>query len=259
MARTEHEVPDDLPKLGGAGAANPFLLNLLRRDELSAEERAIALELANVSNEYPENHELVSEGERAKFSILLLSGFAARVNLLRDGRRQITAIHVPGDFVDLHSLLLERMDHSVVTLTGCAVAKVPHERLRALTVSHPHLARMLWLLTVVDAAIYRRWLVAAGRLTAPAQVAHFLCEMFVRLRSVNHAADDHTFRLPISQTELSDAMGLSVVHVNRTLQQLRAEGLLEWQSAQVRLPDWDRVTDLAEFDPTYLNLVRTRR
>jgi CRP-like cAMP-binding protein len=232
---------------------NPFRLLLERRDRLSAEEIGIVERISSRVRVVAAKQDLVCEGDRPTESCLMLSGFSARYNLLADGKRQITAVHVAGEFVDLHSLLLARMDHSVTALSDSTVSMVPHEYLRELSATHPHFTRMLWLLTVTDAAMYRQWLVAAGRLSTPGQIAHFLCEMFVRLEIVGQT-DGFSFRLPMSQTELSDAMGLSVVHVNRTLQELRKKNFIVWQGEEIRIVDWDVLRKLAEFDPAYLNL-----
>src|SRR5690606_31846796 len=141
------------------------------------------------------------------------------------------------EFVDLHSLLLAEMDHNVLALSDCEAAMVPHDLLRELTRTQPHLTRLLWTLTIIDAAIYRQWLVAAGRLSSVAQIAHFICEMYIRLEVVGKA-QNLSFRLPMNQNELSDTMGLSLVHVNRTLQELRRDSLIEWQGDLVRILDW---------------------
>lgn len=237
---------------------NPFILNLEYRDRLSAEERSVIEQGFSRHRRVAAKSDIVSEGARPTDSCLMLSGYSIRYHVLGDGRRQITAMHIPGDFVDLHSLLLDRMDHSVGALTDCVVALMPHEYLRRVTETHPHLARMLWLSTLIDAAVHRRWLVAAGRLSAVGRIAHFVCEMFVRLRVV-HMCDGYTFRLPINQAELSDAMGLSVVHVNRTIQDLRKQGMIAWHGDEVKILDWDRLQEAAEFDPTYLNVVMEPR
>ncbi len=232
---------------------NPFRLLLERRDRLSSEELGIIDRISSRPRTLAAKQDLVNEGDRPTESCLMLSGFSARYNILGDGKRQITAVHVAGEFVDLHSLLLASMDHSVMALSDITVSMVPHDYLRELSATHPHFTRMLWLLTVTDAAMYRQWLVAAGRLSTPGQIAHFLCEMFIRLEVVGQT-DGFSFRLPMSQSELSDAMGLSVVHVNRTLQELRKKNLIVWQGDEVRIVDWDALKKLAEFDPTYLNL-----
>lgn len=233
--------------------SNPFLLFLERRDTLSGMERQLVDAIASRPRQVPAKRDIVVEGSDPKESCLMLSGVSARYHLLGDGRRQISAIHIAGDFVDLHSLLLGRMDHSVIAMTDCTVAMVPHELLREITEKHPHFSRLLWLSTLIDAATYRQWLVASGRLSSAGQLSRFLCEMFVRLEVV-HLTDGFSFKLPISQVDLSDAMGLSVVHVNRTLQDLRKQGLITWQGEQVRILDWEALQRLGEFNPTYLNL-----
>jgi len=232
---------------------NPFLLNLERRDRLSDAERRIVETISQRTRRVPAKRDIVREGDRPTESCLVLSGFSARYNVLNDGRRQITAIHIPGEFVDLHSLLLARLDHSVVAVTDCVVATVSHDYLRELTQTEPHFTRLLWLLTVTDAAVFRQWLVASGRLPSTGQVAHFICELFVRLQVIG-MTNGFTFRLPISQADLSDAMGLSVVHVNRTLQELRRRGLIVWEGEEIQILDWDTLQRIGEFDPTYLNL-----
>lgn len=237
---------------------NHLLMTLEARDGMSAAERDIVDEIIRSLRSVPARTDIVAEGDAPKHSCLMLSGLSARYNMIGDGKRQISAIHIPGDFVDLHSLLIKPMDHSVGALTDCTIAQVPHEVLRDLSASQPHLTRMLWLLTVVDAAIFRQWLVAAARLQAESRIARFFCEMHVRL-SVVGLARDLEFDLPITQTDLGDAMGLSQVHVNKSLQKMRREGLVSWAGMRVRLLDWPRLQAMSEFDPTYLNLEKARR
>ena len=165
--------------------SNPFLSFLERRDKLSAEERQLVELVASRPRQVQAKRDIVREGSAPKDSCLMLSGFSARYHLLGDGRRQISAIHIAGDFVDLHSFLLGRMDHSVIAMTDCTVAMVPHDLLREITEKHPHFSRLLWLSTVIDAATYRQWLVASGRLSSAGQLSRFLCEMFVRLEVVH--------------------------------------------------------------------------
>jgi CRP-like cAMP-binding protein len=197
--------------------------------------------------------DLVREGDRPTESSLLLDGFAARYKLLRNGRRQITALHIPGDFVDLHSFLLKKMDHGVVALTRCRVGLVPHSTLHEITETHLHLGRLLWLSTLIDAAIHREWLVAMGRRPALNQIAHLVCELFLRLQAVG-LTQDKSFELPLTQAELGDVLGLSTVHVNRVIQQLRADGVITWSEKRIVIEDWSHLQQIAEFDPTFLNL-----
>jgi len=148
--------------------------------------------------------------------------------------------------------VLKRMDHSIVALSPCTVAHVPHAALREITERQPHLTRLLWLHTALDGAMHRQWLVA-GRENALGETAHLVCELFVRLQSVGQT-DGNSFPLPLTQTELGDVLGLSTVHVNRTIQELRGDGLLTWNRDRVVIEDWDRLCAVAQFDPAFLVL-----
>jgi CRP-like cAMP-binding protein len=227
---------------------------LERRDTVSDEEKAALLNAAGVIETYPAGADLVREGDRPDRSMLVAQGFTTRYRLLADGTRQITAIHLPGDFVDLHSFLLKTMDHAVGALSPCRIVTFPHNNLKLITERYPHLTRMLWLMTLLDAAIHREWIVAMGRRSALEQMAHLLCEIFTRLNVVGLGDRDRELILPINQTELGDTLGLSTVHVNRTLQQLRGDNLISWQGQSVRILDWDRLVRVAQFDPAYLHL-----
>ena len=238
--------------------ANPLLLYLAKRDDLSADDIALIEKLCVPRRQFEAKSDIVAEQSTPSSSTVLMSGFAARYTILEDGRRQISAIHVPGDFVDLHSLLLRHMDHGVLALTDCETAIVPHSALKEISVERPHLTRMLWLSTVIDAAIHRRWIVTAGRLSAEGQMAHFICEMYRRLSVVGFVTD-YSFRLPISQIMLSDALGLSAVHLNRTLMDLRRNGFVEWRGPEVTILDWDRLAAVGQFDDTYLSLEKWSR
>jgi CRP-like cAMP-binding protein len=195
----------------------------------------------------------VADGSRPTSSALLVEGFAVRSKVLADGARQITAIHVPGDFFGLHSFLLKQMDHSVVALTGCRLALADHEALRRLMSVSTHLTRLLWMTTIIDAATHREWLVAMGRRSSLSHMAHLVCELFVRLQVVR-LTDGLSYRLPITQRQLADTLGVSPVHVNRVLQSLRAEKVISWVSTSITILNWNRLVEIAEFDPAYLSL-----
>lgn len=237
---------------------HPLVVKLSRRDGLTVHEREILEQSTSAIATYKPDEDVVREGDTADNSCLILEGWAIRAKSLADGRRQITAFHIPGDFVDLHSFLLKPMDHTVTALGPCKMALVPHSQLRKISEEHPHLTRMLWLSTLIDAAIHREWLVAIGRLSAAAALAHLLCELYLRLEAVGRAID-YRFDFPATQVVLADALGLSTVHVNRIVQELRRDGLVAWRGQTVTLKSWDGLVNLAEFDPTYLNLkVRPR-
>lgn len=240
------------------GMHNPLVLKLEQRDHLSEDERRVLENAISRVRVVEADEDIVHEGESPSESSLLLDGFAARYKIFANGRRQITAIHVAGDFVDLHSFLLKIMDHGVLALTPCRVAVVPHAVLERITGEHPHLTRLLWLSTLIDGAIHREWLNAMGRLSATANLAHFICELFLRLKIVGRT-DGDTFQLPLTQAELGDALGLSTVHVNRVLQELRKEGLIRWQGDALTILDRERLENVGEFAPTYLHLQHRRR
>jgi len=236
-----------------APPSSALVLKLRRRDSLSLEEEKSLEALIPPPGNVSRTTDIVSEGHRPTSSALLVDGFAARYKVLDHGGRQITAVHVPGDFVDLHSLLLKEMDHGVVALTDCRVSRVPHDRLRHLTETHPHLARLFWLSTLIDGSIHREWLVNMGRRTAQAHMANFFCEIYCLLEIV-WLAPDFEFFFPITQNDLADILGLSLVHVNRTLQELRAADLLEWRGGKLKILNWNALRKIAEFDGTYLQL-----
>lgn len=237
---------------------NPLILKLGRRDSVADEERRVLEGAIARTVTFRADEDMVREGDRPGESKLLLEGFAARYKILGNGKRQITNIHVPGDFVDLHSFTLKVMDHAILALSPCKVAAVPHEALRRITEEHPHLTRLLWLNTAIDGAIHRQWLVMHGRQDARGKLAHLICELFLRLEIVG-GTQGRSFHLPVTQAELGDVLGLSTVHVNRTLQDLRGDGLLRWERTTVEILDWERLCGVAQFDPAYLNLVHEPR
>jgi CRP-like cAMP-binding protein len=236
----------------------PFFRKLECRDALTGAEREALADCAAAVVDYPAGADLICEGDRPRHSTLVVDGFATRYRILSEGQRQITAIHVPGDFVDLHSFPLKEMDHSVGALSACRVVTFPHQALTTITERWPHLTRLLWLMTLLDGAIFREWIVAMGRRSAAEQLAHLICELYVRLNIVGLAHNDG-FNFPATQHELGDALGLSAVHVNRVLQELRAEKLISWQGQTVQILDRPGLEARAEFDPRYLHLTREPR
>ncbi len=199
----------------------------------------------------PKGADMVRQGDRPKHSTLLLSGLAARYNLTAKGARQMTSLHIEGDFVDLHSLFLKPMDHGILALTECEIASVSHADLESVMNQSWQLTRLMWLSTLVDAAIHRAWLVRMGRLHAKPSLAHLICELLMRYRAIGRA-EDQRFNLSVVQSELADILGISTVHVNRSLQDLRADKLVQWENGVVTVLDWDRLRRMAEFDPAYL-------
>jgi len=201
----------------------------------------------------PARSDLIAEGDCPGDVSLLSEGFACRYKLLGDGRRQIMAFLIPGDICDLRAFLLGRMDHAVAALSRCQVLHIPHQTLFEIIEKHPRIGFALWRDTMLDGAIYRQWLTNVGRRSAYQRIAHLLCEIWWRLQAVGRTRGD-SYELPVTQTDIGDAMGLSVVHVNRTLQQLRADGLISLRSNVVVVLNWRQLQDAGEFDPAYLQL-----
>lgn len=231
-----------------------LLRKLRRRDRAfsAAEEEALRA-AASHRIEVDAGVELIRQDEVNNQSMLLEDGWTCRNATLPDGRRQILALNVPGDFVDLQSFPLKRMDHTVETLSHCRLAIFPHENLRRLSEEQPHLTRMLWLMTLIDSAILRQWLLGAGQRSALERIAHLVCELYSRLEAVGEVRDA-TFSLPLTQAELGDALGISQVHANRVVGELRSRGLVTWRNEQVCILDWPGLQALASFDATYLAL-----
>jgi CRP-like cAMP-binding protein len=233
-------------------------LNLGQHDALSEEEKGLLAGAMMVEMDFATGQDIVSEGSRPGYSTLIIEGLAARYKVLEDGGRQFTSLQVPGDFVDLHAFLLKTMDHGIIALSPCRVIAADHSRLRAITEQAPHLTRLLWLDTLVDGAIHREWIVAMGRRSKTSHLAHLVCELFVRLQVVKQTSG-MSFRLPLSQAELADVLGLSIVHMNRVIGALRRLGVIGWANHMVTILDWQRLVEIAEFDPTYLSMNREPR
>ncbi len=199
------------------------------------------------------DQDIVREGDRPSECCLLIEGFTCRYKMTEEGKRQIFSFHTPGDIPDLQSLHLKVMDHSLKTITPCRVAFVPHESITELTRECPRIGDVLWRDTLIDAALFREWMIGIGRRSAYTRIAHLLCEIFVRLRAVG-LADGYECAFPITQTEIGDALGLSTVHVNRSLQELRSDGLIELRRGVLAILDWEGFKTAGEFDSTYLHL-----
>ena len=231
----------------------PLLLKLARWDRLTDDEQDVLEGIRSATQTLRPGDEIVREGDRPGFSTLMLQGWSARVKFFSSGRRAISALHMAGDFVDLHSFLLRPMDHSVIALTTCKIAVVPHDRLKMVTERHPHLTRLLWLDTLVDAAVHREWIAGLARRSAVARMGHLFCELLLRCDAVG-GAEALGYHLPLTQGMLADTLGLSTVHVNRSLQELRQDRLVSFERNKLKILNWDRLAELADFDPAYLNL-----
>ena len=197
--------------------------------------------------------DIVHEGDKPRGVSVFLDGWACRYKTLEDGRRQIIAYFVPGDMGDLYNFVLREMDHSIAALTPLTVAEFSRETLDEMTARSPRIGQALWWETLVFASIQREWTVNLGLRTALERISHLLCELFFRLRAVG-LADNDTCELPVTQVDLGETVGLSSVHVNRTLQELRASGLITLRDRTLIIHDLDALQTIALFNPSYLHL-----
>jgi CRP-like cAMP-binding protein len=240
-------------------AIHPHRPALIRKLEsiapLAPEEKAALLRLPLRLKAVAADQDIIREGDVPSECCLIVEGFACRYNVTAHGRRQILSFHISGDLLDLQSLHLSVMDHSVATMVPSQLAFIQHDDLHSLMHNHPRLVGLFWRDTLIDAAVFRQWTLNVGRRQAPARMAHLLCELLVRLRTVE-LVEDHAFDLPVTQVELADALGISSVHANRVLQDLRNQGLISLHGHTLKVLDWQGLKTVGEFDPTYLHLVK---
>lgn len=194
---------------------------------------------------------IISQGEEVSFCTLLVDGLMCRYIDDPSGVRQMVAVHVPGDFVDLHSFPMKELDHSIASITQTTYAVVPHQSLRQVVEGREELMRKLWFSTLIDASIHRAWLFRMGRLGALGRIAHFLCEMNARLESVG-LSDGRRFVLGLTQADLAEICGMTSVHVNRVLRQLRERNVCTFRSSIVTIESPEKMVDIGSFDPYYL-------
>ena len=222
---------------------------------LTSEQRAAIQSLPIQVASLRKGQDAAVEGEPVTRCVLLLDGFMHRYKALADGRRQIFAFHTPGDMPDLHSLNISHIDHSIAATGDCQVGYIAHPALREAFASAGGLVDVFWRVTLIEGAIFRNWMLSMGRRDAVGRMAHLFCELFARLKAVG-LTEGNAFHVPLIQEELADAMGISTVHANRVLQQLRRRGLVIFDTKLVRIPDWAALQAFAEFDPSYLHLRR---
>ena len=234
-------------------ALEPMLRKLSYHFPLDqADERAL-LALPHKVKELDPHHYIVREREQAVDCCLMLSGFSIRHKIVAAGARQIIAIHMKGDMVDLQNSILGVADHSVQMLTRGKVTMIPRNAVQDLALQHPRIGMAMWKDTLVDGSIFREWIANVGRRDAPTRLAHVLCEFALRLKSAG-LGETNRYELPMTQEQLADATGLTSVHVNRTLQALERQNLISRTQRSVQIDDWQRLADAGDFDPTYLHL-----
>jgi CRP-like cAMP-binding protein len=235
-------------------ALEPLVRKLGYWQKLDTADRAALLALPHAIKPLEQHQYIIRERDRATHACVMLSGFSIRHKIVGGGYRQIVAIHMKGELVDLQNSLLGIADHSVQMLTAGQIATIPRDEILRLAFERPAIGKAMWSDTLVDASIFREWIANVGRRDARTRIAHVLCEFALRLKLAG-LADGHGYQLPMTQEQLGDTTGLTSVHVNRTLKLLESEGLIERLSPRaITIGDWKRLAEVGDFDSTYLHL-----
>jgi CRP-like cAMP-binding protein len=230
----------------------PMLLKFERRGRLDEGDRKALLALPHNIRRVAAGAHIIRDGDKPEICGVLLSGFAFRHKITGEGGRQVLAIHMEGDFVDLQNALLGVSDHNVQMLTDGDVAFIAKDAIRELALTRPAIGMAMWTDTLIDSAIFREWVVNVGRRDARSRIAHMLCEFSLRLEAAG-LAKEHRYELPMTQEQLADAVGLTSVHVNRVLRQLGEEGLISRNKRSIVIEDWKRMRDVGDFNERYLH------
>lgn len=225
---------------------------LERFGPLSKDDRTLLHGISANRRAYARHEDIIREGDNPDQVFLILEGIGCRYKIDAEGNRQIVGLLAPGDICDLHVFILNEMDHSISALSDCIVAEIPHSRVLQL-LERPAIARGLWYATLIEASTLREWLVNIGMRSAERRLAHLICEMHLRLAAVGLASHG-VFRLPISQSEFADLLGMSAVHANRSLQSLRETGLVTVNGSAVEIIDIEGLQRFAGFRANYLHL-----
>lgn len=220
--------------------------------DLTEDDKQLLLGLPTHVRGFEADQDIVREGDRPAECAMVIEGFVCRYKVVADGRRQIMSFHTTGDIPDLHSLHLPTLDDSICALVPTKMAFIPHQAIESLVRQSPTITGALWRLTLIDASIFREWMLGLGRRSAYQRVAHLLCETALRFKQVG-LGGERGYTFPITQAELGDALGISTVHANRVVQELRRNELIIWQGSTLTILDWDGLQLAADFDPAYLH------
>lgn len=233
--------------------STPLVRKLEHGAALSEEDRRFLDRAVTDKRRFGAGADIIAEGAAPEFVHVVMEGYACRYKTVEDGGRQIMAWLVPGDFCDLHVALLGEMDHSIAALSACRIGLMSRRIIAEITDTRPQISRAMWWATLVDEGILREWLVGMGRRPADTRIAHLFCELQARLAAVG-LDDGGAMDLPVNQVELADTVGLTPVHVNRVIQRLREEGLIQLDGRRLTLLDLKALQAFAGFDPNYLHL-----
>ncbi len=234
---------------------DPLLHKLEMWHPLNDAEREAIRELPHVVREIDAHQYLIWDGDKPQNTCLILSGFAIRHKLAGNGNRQIMSIHMKGDLIDLQNSLLGVADHNVQMLTDGTLALIPVEAVLEIAFRLPAVGMGMWYETLVEGSIFREWILNVGRRDAFTAVAHLLCEFALRMQ-VAEIGKATSYELPFTQEQLADAVGLTSVHVNRTLMKLETEGYIRRSKRTITIDDWPRLAKVADFEPRYLHIDR---
>jgi len=233
--------------------SDPLIRKLSEAGPLTYHDHTVLTSICSRPRYIGADHDIIRAGDPPSDVHLVLAGFAYRYKILPDGNRQILAVLVPGDFCDLHVAILGQMDHSIASACPCVIVDIPDSTICDLTQNHPRITRALRWATLVDEAVLREWLCNMGQREASQRMAHLFCELLLRLRLVGFA-DEDGYDLPLTQTELADILGMTSVHVNRVLRDLREAGLVVFKHRRLTILDVERLKAYCSFDPMYLHL-----
>jgi CRP-like cAMP-binding protein len=237
-----------------SNSLEPMVRKLEYWEALAPADREAILSLQHTVKRVEQHHYLVREFDRTEYSCVLLSGYAVRHKIVAGGQRQILAIHMKGDLVDLQNSLLRQADHSVQMLTHGKAAFIPRTEIERIAFDRPAIGKAMWIDTLVEASISREWTANVGRRDARTRVAHLLCEFALRLKVAGMGSHD-TYELPMTQEQLADATGLTPVHINRTLKGLEADGVIQRRNPRViQIGDWRKLAQTGDFNSAYLHL-----
>jgi CRP-like cAMP-binding protein len=220
---------------------------------LSSNDKAALAEVSRNVRVVDARRDVISEGDKPRHVHLVLDGWACRYKQMSDGKRQIVSFCLPGDFCDVNAFILKSMDYSVGALTRLKLAKITSEEMTALMDTRPRIAQALWWHELVVAATQREWTLNVGQRNAYERIAHLLVELYMRLAAVGRAQHGRC-DFPLTQNDLAEATGLTAVHVNRTLQELRRDQLLELDRKRLQILDLQRLMEVSMFNPNYLHL-----
>jgi CRP-like cAMP-binding protein len=232
---------------------NPFIRKLNLFAPLSGSDTKLLEQICSKPLSIKAREDLIREGEAPDVVHLILDGFACRYKVLPDGTRSIMAYLLPGDMADWHVFILGEMDHSVATLSPCRVVEIPRAAVLEITDKYPAITRALWWIALVDEAVLREWIVNVARRSAEEAIAHLFCELLVRLEAVGLRVENG-FEFPVTQSDLADTIGLSAVHVNRVLQELRLRELIVLNTCGLQILDIEALKRLSGFRSNYLHL-----